>query len=398
MLNQQEIQTSDQAQNFWRALPRPIIGLAPMDGITDHPFRYIQKKYGNPAVMYTEFTSVEALCHGDWQSMNHLLYDESQRPIIAQIYGRTPLYFRQIAVLLCELGFDGIDINMGCPAKSVANGGCGAGLIRTPDRAQEIIRAVQDGIQDWQNGATVANCPNISRRFIPYTTTWHERLPAPYRQRRPIPVSVKTRIGYDSPVVDAWIPRLLEMEPAVITLHGRTLRQAYSGRADWDQIGRAAELAKATNTLILGNGDVASLADAESRTATYGVDGSLIGRASMGKPFLFRKAEPEPEKTAKSSYGPDLSHIALEHAYLYEATFRTYDHYRFLPMRKHLAWYIRDVRGANHLRASLVQTRSPQEAEALLRQHKTLSNGVYQSLLPDGATGASGPGGTHDFT
>jgi hypothetical protein len=126
-----KIQGDTSTQSFWHALPRPLIGLAPMDGITDHPFRHIQKKYGNPAIMYTEFTSVEALCHGDWQSMNHLLYDESQRPIIAQIYGRTPLYFRQIAVLLCELGFDGIDINMGCPAKSVANGGCGAGLIRT---------------------------------------------------------------------------------------------------------------------------------------------------------------------------------------------------------------------------------------------------------------------------
>jgi tRNA-dihydrouridine synthase B len=182
-------------------------------------------------------------------------------------------------------------------------------------------------------------------------------------------------------VVDAWIPRLLEMEPVAITLHGRTLRQAYSGRADWEQIGRAAELAKGTNTLILGNGDVASRTDAESRAATYGVDGILIGRASMGKPFLFRKDEPIQEKTKKLTYGPDLSQIALEHAYLYEQTFRTYAHYRFLPMRKHLAWYIRDVRGANHLRASLVQTHSPQEAEALLRQHKTLTNGVYQSGL-----------------
>ena len=381
-----KIQEGEPTQSFWRTLPRPLIGLAPMDGITDHPFRHIQKKYGNPAIMYTEFTSVEALCYGDWQSMNHLLYDESQRPIIAQIYGRAPLYFRQIAVLLCELGFDGIDINMGCPAKSVANGGCGAGLIRTPDRAQEIIQAVQDGIQDWQNGATVASCPNISRTFIPYTETWHEHLPAAYRQRRPIPVSVKTRIGYDSPVVDAWIPRLLEMEPAAITLHGRTLRQAYSGRADWDQISRAAELAKGANTLILGNGDVASLADAESRADTYGVDGILIGRASMGKPFLFRKDEPVQEEIEKTNYGPDLSHIALEHAYLYEQTFRTYAHYRFLPMRKHLAWYIRDVRGANHLRASLVQTRSPQEAEALLLQHKTLSNGVYQSGAADKMT------------
>ena len=370
-------------QGFWSNLRRPIVGLAPMDGITDHPFRHIQKKYGNPAIMYTEFTSVEALCYGDWQSMNHLIYDESQRPIIAQIYGRTPLYFYQIAILLCELGFDGIDINMGCPAKNVANGGCGAGLIRTPDRAQEIIQAVQTGIRDWQNGAQITACPNLSQPFLAYIAARRAQLPLAYQQRRPVPVSVKTRIGYDSPVVDAWIPRLLAMEPAAITLHGRTLKQAYSGQADWDQIAHAVELAKATDTLILGNGDVTSQADAESRAATYSVDGVLIGRASMGNPFIFQTEPTAQETNAKPPYGPNLSHIALEHAYLYEQTFHTYPHYRFLPMRKHLAWYIRDMRGANHLRAQLVQTSSPQEAEALLRQHRTLINGVYQSLLPD---------------
>lgn len=375
--------SEESVQSCWTTLPRPIIGLAPMDGITDHPFRHIQKKYGNPTIMYTEFTSVEALCYGDWQSMNHLIYDESQRPIIAQIYGRTPLYFYQIAIMLCELGFDGIDINMGCPAKNVANGGCGAGLIRTPDRAQEIIQAVQTGIRDWQNGALVTDCPNLPQPFLAYVTARHAELPPAYQQRRPVPVSVKTRIGYDSPVVDAWIPRLLAMEPAAITLHGRTLKQAYSGQADWDQIGYAVELAKDTNTLILGNGDVTSQADAKSRVATYGVDGVLIGRASMGNPFIFRADTAAQAKTTHSLYGPNLSHIALEHAYLYEQTFRLYPHYRFLPMRKHLAWYIRDMRGANHLRAQLVQTHSPQEAEALLRQHQTLTNGVYQSLLPD---------------
>ena len=112
--------------NFWQTLELPIIGLSPMDGVTDQPFRHIQKKYGNPPVVYTEFTSTEGVCHGAEQLLSDFLYDETQRPIIAQIYGTTPEFFRQTTILLCELGFDGIDINMGCPAKNVAHSGAGA--------------------------------------------------------------------------------------------------------------------------------------------------------------------------------------------------------------------------------------------------------------------------------
>ncbi len=364
------INEANQAQHFWASLPRPIVGLAPMDAITDHPFRYIQKKYGNPDILYTEFTSVEALCHGDWQAMRNFLYDESQRPIIAQIYGRTPDYFRQVAIMLCELGFDGIDINMGCPAKTVANGGSGAGLIRTPDCAQAIIQAVKDGVEAWRNGATTADCTRLLARFSQYVADQHAQLPAAYRQHRAIPVSVKTRIGYEAPEVDAWIPRILEMEPAALALHGRTLRQAYSGQADWDAIGRAAELAQATPTLILGNGDVTSRIDAEARAATYGLDGVLIGRASFGNPFIFHPdhqpfTDPQ-DRRARMAFRYRLIDIALDHARLYEETFQAYERYRFVAMRKHLGWYIKDIAGASHIRANLMQTNSSQEVEVLL--------------------------------
>ncbi len=355
---------------FWDTLPRPIIGLAPMDGITDQPCRYIQKKYGNPDLVYTEFTSVEALCHGDWLSVRNLLYDESQRPIIGQIYGRTPRYFEQVAILLCELGFDGIDINMGCPAKTVANGGSGAGLIRTPDLAQAIIQATKRGVAQWQNGATVADCPDLVRPLVNYVTQQREQLSSHAQGRRPIPVSVKTRIGYETPVVDAWIPCLLEAEPAAIGVHGRTLRQAYTGQADWEEIGRAAQVAQGSGILILGNGDVTSRADALQRVATYGVDGVLIGRASFGDPFVFQQNS-DKESAATPVQRPSrqtLIQIALEHAHLYEQTFRPLARYWFLPMRKHLGWYIKEVRGARPLRSQLMQVTSAQEVEILLQQ------------------------------
>jgi nifR3 family TIM-barrel protein len=356
---------------FWEALPRPIVGLAPMDGVTDHPSRHIQKKYGNPDVVYTEFTSVEALCHGDWQSWRNFLYDETQRPIVAQIYGRTPEYFRQVAIMLCELGFDGIDVNMGCPAKTVANGGCGAGLIRTPDCAQSIIQAVKDGVQDWRNGATTAQCTRLLARFSKRVAAIHEQLPPAYRQRRSMPVSVKTRIGYDAPAVNDWVPRLLEAEPAAICLHGRTLRQGYSGLANWEAIAQAAELAGGAQTLILGNGDAATRGDAERRAATYGLAGVLIGRASFGNPFVFHKeqlADDDEDRQARLARRLRLIAIALEHVRLYEETFRPYERYRFYAMRKHLGWYIKDVASASHIRASLMQVNDAREVELLLAQ------------------------------
>ena len=248
--------TLDERASFWAALPRPIVGLSPMNGITDHPFRHIQKKYGDPALIYTEFTGVERLEIGDPDLLDDFRYDECQRPIVAQIFGRTPDLFRRMAVLLCQLGFDGIDVNMGCPSPSVVHRGSGAGLIRTPELAHAIVAATRAGVREWRNGATVRDDPGVPRRIVAAVEARHARLPAHAQARRAVPVSVKTRIGYEKPEVDEWIPRLLECEPAAIAVHGRTLRQGYSGAADWDAIGRAAELARGVAPL-LGNGDVA---------------------------------------------------------------------------------------------------------------------------------------------
>ena len=299
---------SKQQMNFWQQISQPIIGLSPMDGVSDHPFRQIQKKYGNPAVVYTEFASVEGICRGAVQLLKDFLYDETQRPIIGQIYGTTPKFFRQTAVLLCELGFDGIDLNMGCPAKNVAHSGAGAALIKTPDLAQKIIRQTKAGVEDW-------------------------------------------------------IPRLLELEPACIAIHGRTLRQQYSGLTDWERIGQAAELAKESTTLILGNGDVDSLATAQKRITEYDLAGVLIGRASMGNPYVFCPAK---------ANDPSPFAIAVEHAQLFETTYQSHEWYSFLPMRKHLGWYVRSVPHASDIRVELLQANSSQEVQAVLERHQLL--------------------------
>lgn len=348
---------------LWDQLPRPLLGLAPMDGITNHPTRHIQKKYGRPAVIYTEFVAVERLDIGDPAMLNDFLYDESQRPIIAQIYGHTPERFRRMAVLLCELGFDGIDINMGCPASSIVHRGSGAGLIQTPKLAQAIIAVTQAGVADWLNGATLRDDPGAPAHLVAAVEARHQALPAAYQARRPIAVSVKTRIGYAAPQVRDWVQHLLESEPAAIAIHGRTLHQGYRGEADWDAIGAAAELARGSRTLILGNGDIHSYQQAQQRIAEFGLDGVLIGRGSNGNPFVF---QPE-HLTPKDRYRH--LHLALEHARLHERWISRGNPYRFLSMRKQLGWYARALPGATTLRRALVETNSAAEVEAALRRY-----------------------------
>jgi tRNA-dihydrouridine synthase B len=352
-------------KNFWQQISKPIIGLSPMDGITDHPFRCITKKYGNPDVMYTEFTSVEGVCHGADRLLEDFLFDETQRPIIAQIYGTTPSSFRQTATILCELGFDGIDINMGCPAKNVAHSGAGAALIRTPKLAQEIIYETQAGIQDWVNGKSSRDCPDITEPIWREVERRHALLPLQYQERRPLPVSVKTRIGYEKPVLKEWIPTLLETGLSAIALHGRTLSQQYGGLASWEQIAKAGEIIRnsQTGTLILGNGDVKSLEEALQKIKNYQIDGTLLGRTSMGNPTVFQKALPELLATS-------LFKIAFEHAQLFEKTFSYQARYNFLPMRKHLGWYVHDVPNASQIRQEIYRTNNSSEFRDVMKRHE----------------------------
>src|SRR2546428_9541737 len=129
--------------SFWHTLPQPIIDLSPMDGVTDAAFRFIMARHGEPDVQCTEFIHVEEIRRGTASAWRQLRFVERERPILAQIYGADPDGFYQVAHMLCALGFDGVDINMGCPSKSVSARGCGAALIKNPPLARAIIRAVQ---------------------------------------------------------------------------------------------------------------------------------------------------------------------------------------------------------------------------------------------------------------
>ncbi len=365
-------------QTFWDTLPRPILGLSPMDGVTDQPFRFIQKKYGNPSLIYTEFTSAEGVCHGATRLLEDFMFDETQRPIIAQIYGTTPSFFRQTATILCELGFDGIDINMGCPAKNVRHSGAGAALIKSPELAVEIIRETKAGVADYANGKRAKDCPDIVPEISTEVAKRHLALPKEYQEIRDIPVSIKTRIGYSHKVTEWWIQTLLSEQPVAIAVHGRILTQHHAGPVDWDEIAKAAQLCKNAGVVCLGNGDVHSVAEAQQKVAEYGVDGVLIGRSSMGNPFVFApdngSTEVFDENTGqinKVALAKRFA-IAVEHAQLFEDTYSHKEQYNFLPMRKHLGWYVTHIPQAAEIRQEMFKTNSAQEVKALFERYELL--------------------------
>lgn len=362
-------------KTFWQELQQQkswLLGLSPMDGVTDYPFRAMIKKYGQPDVIFTEFANVEGICHGASEILHHFDFDAAQQPVIAQIFGKTPTDFYQVAILLAELGVSGIDINMGCPAKTVSSHGSGAGLIRTPQLAQEIVRQVRQGLHDWQNGKNPDDCPDLQPQLLSELRRRRQQLHLPEATRQQGPtVSVKTRIGYNGDEIQEWLPYLFDLQLAALSLHGRSLKQAYSGEANWQVIARAVELKNSLSpaTLLLGNGDVKDYEMAQAKVQTYHVDGVLIGRASMGNPYVFLPSAEREKAVAAHS----LLEIALEHATLYEQTYQWEKNYLFLPMRKHLACYTKGIKDATKLRLQLIKTQSAAEVRQILSEQHLLS-------------------------
>lgn len=360
-------------KGFWDTLERPIIAMSPMDGVTDAAYRYITDKYGKPAILFTEFTSVEGIAHGATRLLSPFVHHRSDTPVVAQIYGSTPQAFYDTTFVVCEMGFDGIDINMGCPDYNISKKGCGAGLIRTPQLAYDIIKSVQQAVQDWADGKKIEDT-NLKPDIVSWVKEYSQTPPSDLSRSTPLekmgdpmdigsrsfkrkllPVSVKTRIGYDSIITEDWISNLLEAQPANISIHGRTLVQMYTGMANWDEIGKAAQLIRKTNTSVLGNGDVKTIQEAKEKAKQYNLDGVLIGRASFGNPWLFKEYEPTQEERIK---------VAIEHC---ETFSEMTPDLHFLSLRKHLAWYTKGIPGSNELRRQLMTVENVADVKRILQ-------------------------------
>lgn len=344
------------SRGFWNNLEKPILGLAPMDGVTDAAFRYMVATHGKPSVMFTEFTNVEGLARGAAKMLVAFLYDEIERPVVAQVFGTEVESYYKAAVMLCELGFDGIDINMGCPAKAVATKGAGAGLIRTPDLARELIRSVKRGIKAWSEGISLEKAgvhPNVIVEV-------EQLLGGRVFERKMLPVSVKTRIGYDSDISEEWVKILLEERPANITMHGRTLKQMYGGQADWESLARAAAVCKGSGVSFLGNGDIRSKEDALAKVQDYNLDGVLVGRAVMGDPWFFIGHDPTFEERIAA---------VSEHCEIFEKIFD--DTFAFHNIKKHLAWYLKGFEGVKEIRMQLMQAHSFDDVRKIMAAIKS---------------------------
>jgi tRNA-dihydrouridine synthase len=315
---------------------------------------------GGPDVMWTEFVAADGLVRatpeGKQKLMADLIYSNEERPIVAQLFSSTPAHMEQSAALCRELGFDGIDINMGCPDKSIEKQGCGSAMIKTPEVAKEIIAAAKRGAQG-------------------------------------IPVSVKTRLGYHKDELETWLPHLLSCGPAAITIHARTRKEMSKVPARWERVKRAVEIRNEcqgetlTKTRIIGNGDVLSLEDAYSKAKESGADGVMVGRALFGNPWFFHPTKQLPHSlTALPTKGVDREKLVtenfktegvefvtleerlsvmLEHAKLFEELL---PHKNFAVMKKHFKAYVNGFDGASTLRGELMLVDNSHMMETIITE------------------------------
>ena len=323
------------SKSFWEK-KEPIMALAPLSGVTDCAFREIIAEYAKPDILYTEFTSADGLCsRGKERLLLDLKFTEKQRPILAQIFGSNPDNFYQVAKLCVELGFDGIDINMGCPDKSVERQGAGSALIKNPCLAKELISACKQGANNL------------------------------------LPVSVKTRIGYNKDQLDEWLPHLLEAKPTAIAIHARTRNQLSLVPADWSKIKKAVDIAKGTGIPILGNGDVYYLAQAEQLCNNTGAKGVLFGRAIFGNPWFFSKST----QKKNLSFEKRLKGM-LTHTYYFQKFFGSQKN--FLIMRKHLSSYVKKFPNASKLREHLMGSTCLKDVQNICQKYLSNSKKLFK--------------------
>lgn len=309
--------------NFWTTLPEPFVVLAPMEDVTDFVFREIvATELPRPDAMFTEFTNVEALNSAGFEKTIHRFkFSKKQRPIVAQIWGLNPENYYKTSRMIVELGFDGIDINMGCPDRAVVKIGACSALINNRPLAKEIIEATKKGAGD-------------------------------------LPVSVKTRLGLKEAVTEEWITFVLEQKIDALTIHGRTAKEMSDVPANWNEIKKAVDLRNqiSPDTILIGNGDVNNYNDGIDLSNKYGLDGAMIATGMLSNPWAF-------DKDNRKYTLEDNKKILIKHLNLYK---KTYGEKNYGVMKKFFKMYINNIDGAGELRLRLMETKSIDESIKIL--------------------------------
>ncbi len=308
--------------NIWENLPKPFLILAPMEGVTDIVFRQIIAKAGRPDLFFTEFTNVSSYASekGRANALERLKIAPTDRPIIAQIWGKNPEHFSTCTAALEELGFDGVDLNFGCPDKNVNRTGGGAAMIKTPELAVECFRNAQKSTN--------------------------------------LPVSVKTRLGWSNPEeYRDWLSVLLTEHPAALTVHLRTKKEMSKVSAHYELIPEIiklrAEISPETKLII--NGDIKNRAHALELHQKYPeIDGFMIGRGVFANPYCFTDHVPTRKELM------DLLNLHLD-------LFEKYNFSSYEPLKHFFKIYINNFPGAADIRAKLMETHSVIEARKILQ-------------------------------
>ncbi len=317
--------------NFWNNLNKPFFCLAPMSDVTDIAFRTMISKYSknrenkNNIIFWTEFVAADGLCdkHARKKLSHILRYKDSERPIVAQVFGANPENMKKACQYIASLDFDGIDINMGCPDKSVVAQGAGSALIKNPELARKIIRSAQEGVK-------IAG--------------------------KNIPVSVKTRIGFNQEEIDSWIGELLKEDISALTVHLRTKKELSKVPANWDLVEKIKKVIKKSkkDVLLICNGDIKDMKEAREKIKKYGCDGVMIGRGVFGNPWFFNEQKKEISKEEKLD-------ALIEHTKLFEKELGGIKN--FDVMKKHYKAYVNGFDGAKELRIKLMETKNSKEVE-----------------------------------
>jgi tRNA-dihydrouridine synthase B len=340
----------------WSTTQKPIVALAPMAGVTDASYRQFTKSIAQEIIVFTEFLSTDAIHFGAQKTLKMLAFDPNiEKPFIVQIFGNDRDHFISSCKVIEEMGADGIDINMGCPAAKVVSSCHGSALIRRPDLAADLVHAA---------------CKAVS-----------------------IPVSVKTRLGWDN--AETLIPfcaKLQEAGAAALSIHGRTYKGKFSGEADWTPI---YELKKHVSIPVIGNGDIASADDAVAKIQN--LDGVMVGRGTMGNPWLMKEIvdalqfrslyrpstscfaslpdahAPRPtasRQALRMTHIPQSHHEKIPFILMHcELSIKHKGEKRgILEMRKHLAGYIKGFDGAKEIRMRLMGAEKLKQVEQILHQ------------------------------
>ena len=325
-------------KTFWQKLNKPFFVLAPMADVTDCAFRSVITKYGKPDVFWTEFVSADGLAHKDAREklLIDLRYGKNEHPIVAQIFGGKPQNIKEATKLCAELGFDGVDINMGCPDRAIEKQCAGCGMIKNSELAGKIILSAKKGVMSAGSN---------------------------------IPISVKTRLGYNK-IDEEWIKFLLKQDIAMLAVHLRTRKEMSKVPAHWDYMKRIVEIRDemGVNTLIVGNGDVIDLADAKEKSKESGCDGVMLGRAIFGNPWLFSGA-------GQKSVEEKLK-VMIEHTKLFEKMLSSPEGGKnFAIMKKHYKAYVNGFDGAKELRMRLMEAKNAKGVEKIVNNFlSTLKN------------------------